>query len=91
MRGTFLEGSLNDGDVVEVQARNMKGHLIQTEYAYNRTMNSELRMRRGISGAFAKTEAQWGGKGGLTRLQIVLGGLLLGGRSPLLALLGSFG
>ncbi|WP_238072536.1 hypothetical protein, partial [Rhodococcus zopfii] len=34
-------------------------------------MNSELRMRRGISGAFAKTEAQWGK--GLTRLQIVLG------------------
>jgi hypothetical protein len=60
MQGSLLHGRIDEGDVVEVQRSNARGGTIVTDYAYNRSTNSEVNMRRGVSAWFGMTEAHWG-------------------------------
>lgn len=60
MRGFLLEGVVADGDVVEVPSVGMRGGFIQTDHLYNRTTDSVVRMRKGVSGSIAVAETLYG-------------------------------
>lgn len=60
MRGVLLDGVITEGDVVEVPVSGLRGGFLQTDYVYNRSSNSEIRMRTGMSGLTGVVEAQWG-------------------------------
>jgi hypothetical protein len=62
MRGPLLSGAIKDGDVVEVQCADTRDGLVHTDYVYNRSTNSEVRMRKGFSGVAGTLEARWGGQ-----------------------------
>jgi hypothetical protein len=72
MRGPLLSGAIKDGDVVEVQCADTRDGLVHTDYVYNRSTNSEVRMRKGFSGVAGTLEARWGGRQ-WKRLLIVIG------------------
>ena len=60
MQGVLLDGAVKDGDVVEVRRSDTRGGRIVTDHVYNRSSNSEVRMRRGLSAVGGQMEAHWG-------------------------------
>jgi len=60
MQGSLLDGVINEGDVVEVRRSETRGGRIVTDYAYNRSSNSDVYMRRGFPASFGIMEAHWG-------------------------------
>ena len=60
MRGTYLEGVVNEGDVVEVSAPKAGSDVIRTDYVYNRSLRAGVRMLKAYAGAYAQSKAQLG-------------------------------
>ncbi|QLY29329.1 hypothetical protein [Nocardia huaxiensis] len=60
MRGFLLEGSLTDGDVVEVPIRRRRGTFVRAGRLFNRTTGSTVEMRRGLWGSMSVAETMYG-------------------------------
>ncbi|WP_433603079.1 hypothetical protein ACQPXH_15815 [Nocardia sp. CA-135953] len=60
MRGFLLEGFFADGDVVEVPSTRMRGSFLQADQFYNRSTESLVRMRKGVTGSMAVAETMYG-------------------------------
>ncbi|WP_204071250.1 hypothetical protein [Planotetraspora phitsanulokensis] len=57
MRGMVLDGAISEGDLVEIPKGNAGRGFISTDYAYNRTTGSEVRMSKGMSAAWSMMNA----------------------------------
>lgn len=76
MRGMILDGTILEGDVVEVPNATAGSGFIKTDYAYNRTRQSPVRMQTGVRGVIGVSEARIGRK--WTRVQLIVAGVIVG-------------
>jgi hypothetical protein len=60
MRGLILTGTIADGDIIEVPTAHANHGVVTADRVYNRTIGSEVRMSRGVSGSWAMMKASQG-------------------------------
>lgn len=60
MTGVFLDGTVAQGDCIDIPSGNGKDGLVRTSAIFNVTSGAPVQMLRGVRGIFARQTSEWG-------------------------------